>query len=574
MQPKFLPMSLDEARRIGWAELDVVMVTGDAYVDHPSFGVAVIGRTLVEAGLRVGVAAQPDWRSPDSLRALGRPAVAYAVTSGNLDSMLNLYTAARRLRHDDAYSPGGKPGLRPPRALAVYANLAKAAFPGTPVILGGIEASMRRLAHYDYWQDRIRPSVLLDSKADLLIHGMGERAVVEAVRRIADKRPLDGIRGTAILLGKKAADAGCPTGHVELPSLEELLASPGALMRSHLAAEREMNPMSGKGLAQRHGDRMVVVESPAMPLDTKELDAVYALPFSRRPHPSYMEAIPAFEMIKDSVTTLRGCPGGCSFCGLGLHQGKFVVSRSRESVLSEISSMAKAKGFGGVVSDVGGPTANAYGRELSNPAACAACHRPSCLFPEPCGNFRCDGEALAGLLDACLKIPGVKKVFVSSGLRLDLAIRQKRLLSKIIARHTPGRLKVAPEHLDDNVLRLMRKSPSACFWEFLKLFRDECRQLGRQTPLIPYFIANFPGADDESMRRVDRALADAGIDTTQSQDYIPLPMTIASAMYYEGKSWDGHELTVRRGLKERRGQLKMLKQIRSDSKSNQRQNKR
>ncbi len=557
-------MSSAEARRIGWGEVDVVLVTGDTYVDHPSFGAAIVGRVLVEAGYRVGVVAQPDWRSPESLRVFGQPRLAFAVTSGNLDSMLNLYTAARRLRHEDAYAPGGRPGLRPPRALTVYANLARAAYPKTPVILGGIEASMRRLTHYDYWQDRIRPSVLLDTKAELLIYGMGERAVAEALGRLAAGTSLDDIPGTAVLLGKKAAESVDASRYVELPSYDEILKTPGALMRSHLMAEQEMNPSSAHGILQRHGDRLVRVEAPAAPLDVTELDAVYRLPFSRRVHHSYTEPIPAHEMIKDSVTALRGCPGGCSFCGLGLHQGKFVTSRSMESVVNEVRRMLAMKTFTGVVSDVGGPTANAYGCGRSDTTRCATCRRPSCLFPEICGNFHCDGRVFAELLDACVKLPGVKKVFVSSGLRLDLAVRQKDLTTKIIERHTPGRLKVAPEHLDDAVLRLMRKSPSKCFWDFLELFRNECRRLGRQqTPLIPYFIANFPGADEEAMRRVDRALSNAGIDTTQSQDFIPLPMTIASAMYYEGKSWDGAPLTVRRGLKERRGQLGLLKKRRS-----------
>ena len=561
-QPEFLPMSLEEVRRIGWDAVDVALVTGDAYVDHPSFGAAVVGRVLVAAGFRVGVIAQPDWLSPESLRILGKPTLAFAVTAGNLDSMLCLYTAARRLRDDDAYTPGGQSGLRPPRALTVYANLARAAYPGTPVIIGGIEASMRRLAHYDYWQDRIRPSVLLDTKAELLIHGMAERAVVEALRRLAAGTPLEGIPGTAVLLGMKAAGSRDLSGYVELPSCDDILKEPGAFMRSLLMVERELNPCCGKGVAQRHGDRVVLVERPPMPLNTNELDAVYRLPFARAPHPSHEVVIPAFDMIKDSVTALRGCPGGCSFCGLGLHQGKFVTSRSRESVLEEIGRMAERKGFSGIVSDVGGPTANSYGSARRNPDACAACRRPSCLFPEICDNFQCDGVAFAELLDACGKIPGVRKAFVSSGLRLDLALRQKKLIAQIVERHTPGRLKIAPEHLDDSVLRLMRKNPSSCFWEFLELFRNECRRLGRETPLVPYFIANFPGSDEESMRRLDRALTEAGIDTTQSQDFIPLPMTIASAMYYEGKSWDGEPLTVRRGLKERRRQLELLKKRR------------
>ncbi|MCX6985118.1 MAG: YgiQ family radical SAM protein, partial [Lentisphaerae bacterium] len=377
-----------EMNRLGWKDLDILLVSGDAYVDHPSFGIAIIGRVLLSKGYKVGIISQPDWKDPSSLARLGRPKLACAISAGNLDSMLNIYTAARRIRKEDAYSLGGKTGLRPPHAAVVYSQLARQAFPGMTVILGGIEASLRRLAHYDYWQDKIKPSILMESKADILVYGMGEKAIIEIMDRIKEGKSLDSIKGTAIFPGKNVSQQFNPSNqYVEIPSYEEHLKDPEALLKSISMIENEMNPFCGKGVFQRHGDRIVIQESPPLPLTSGELDGVYALPFTGKPHPAYKENIPAFEMIKNSVTSVRGCPGGCSFCGLGIHQGKFTTSRSRNSIICEIRKLAEKADFHGTVSDVGGPTANTYGNKTENPELCKTCRRPSCLFPEICGNY-------------------------------------------------------------------------------------------------------------------------------------------------------------------------------------------
>jgi uncharacterized radical SAM protein YgiQ len=549
--------------RLGWKELDVLLVSGDAYVDHPSFGIAIIGRVLISKGYKVGIIAQPDWKNPSSLTSMGVPKLACAISAGNLDSMLNIYTAARRIRKEDAYSPGGKTGLRPPRAAIVYSQLARQAFPGITVILGGIEASLRRFAHYDYWQDKIKPSILMESKADILVYGMGEKAIIEIMRRINEGKPLNSIKGTARFPGKNLSQQFNPDNlYVELPSYEQHLENPEALLQSSSMMENEMNPYCGKGVFQRHGERIVIQESPALPLTRQELDEVYALPFTGKPHPAYRENIPAFDMIKNSVTAVRGCPGGCSFCGLGMHQGKFTSSRSPDSIICEIRKLSESGDFHGTVSDVGGPTANTYGNKARNPELCKNCRGPSCLFPEICGNYDpCENEFLS-LLQALDKIGKVKHVFIGSGLRLDLALHQKNLLRKIIRDHVSGQLKIAPEHLDDSVLKLMRKNKSDDFYRFLRFFDEESAKAGKKQFIVPYFISNFPGCTDAEMKEVDDFLSSRKWTLQQVQDFIPLPMTMASAMYCCGKTLDGKTLQVNRGLKERRPQMEMLKKTR------------
>ncbi len=556
-------MTRQEMNQLGWKELDILLVSGDAYVDHPSFGVAIIGRVLLAKGYKVGIIAQPDWKNPSSLTGMGCPRFASAISSGNLDSMLNIYTAARRIRKEDAYSPGGKTGLRPPHAAVVYSQLARQAFPGTTVILGGIEASLRRLTHYDYWQDKIKPSILMESKADILVYGMGEKAIVEIMDRIKEGKPLDSIKGTARFPGKNASQQFNPAElFLEIPSYEEHLNNPEALLKSIAMTENEINPFCGKGIFQRHGDRIVIQESPPLPLTSLELDEVYALPFTGRPHPSYRENIPAFEMIKNSVTAVRGCPGGCSFCGLGMHQGKFTTSRSRNSIICEVRKLAERADFHGTVSDVGGPTANTYGNKTKNPDLCKSCRRPSCLFPEICGNYYPYENDFLSLLQELDKIEKVKHVFIGSGLRLDLALHQKNLLRKIIRDHVSGQLKIAPEHLDDSVLKLMRKNKAEDFHRFMHFFEEETAKAGKNQFIVPYFISNFPGCGEEEMKKVDDFLCSKKWTLQQVQDFIPLPMTMASAMYYCGKSPDGTILKVNRGLKERRPQMKMLKKER------------
>ena len=560
---EFLPTNADEMKKAGYDELDILLITGDVYVDHPSFGVAVIGRWLTACGYRVGLIFQPDWKTPESLRAMGRPRLGVGVTSGNLDSMVNLYTAGRRLRREDAYSEDGVPGKRPPHALVVYAQLARQAFPKIPVVLGGLEASLRRVAHYDYWQDKIRPSVLVDSKADILCYGMGEKPMPEIFRRLERGESLAGIRGTAVLLGKQDAAAFSPGDrYLELPSYEEHLTSRDALMTSTKMLEAEMNPFGGHGLLQRCGERLLVVEPPPEPLTSEELDRVHELGYAGRPHPSCKGRIPAYETIRDSVPAIRGCPGGCAFCGLVAHQGRQVMSRSPESILREITAMTKKPWFKGTVSDIGGAAGNIFGSETDR-EFCAKCRRSSCLFPHICPHYRCDGKKLLDLLRKASRIPGVKHLYINSGIRLDLALRQPELFREIVTRHVSGHLKVAPEHLHPEVLKLMRKNPAEEFYRIQEIFEEESRRCGKEQYLVPLFISNFPGCTAEHMKTVDDFLSRHRWSLQQVQDYIPLPMTMGAAMYYCGKAPDGHPIPVNRGLAERRPQIRVLKKRRN-----------
>ncbi len=563
LQPRFLPTTRKEMEKAGYDELDILLITGDSYVDHPSFGVSIIGRLLASLGYRVGLIAQPDWKTPESLQLMGRPRIGCGVTGGNMDSMVSLYTAGRRLRRDDCFSENGEPGKRPPHALTVYAQLARQAFPGLPVMLGGLEASLRRVAHYDYWQDKLRPAVLVDSKADILSYGMGERSTPEIFRRFAAGEDLAGIRGTARLLGKKAAEAFEPGDHyLFLPSWEETLADRDALMTSTKMVEAEMNPHSGRGLLQRYGDRLLVIEPPTLPLSSEELDQVHELPYARMPHPKYRGRIPAFETIKDSLQAVRGCPGGCAFCGLVAHQGRQVMSRSEESILREVDAVAATPAFKGTISDVGGAAGNIYGSSYDL-ERCAVCHRSSCLHPKPCPGFRCGGEELVQLLRRMRKHPSIKHLYINSGIRLDLALRQPEFLRELIQYHVSGHLKVAPEHLDPTVLRHMRKSSAEEFYRFMELFERISRECGKEQYLIPLFISNFPGCSDREMKVVDDFLAKHRWSLQQVQDYIPLPMTMGAAMYYTGKAPDGTPITVNRGLAERRSQIEVLKKRRT-----------
>lgn len=564
LTPEFLPVSRKEMDALGWKELDFLLVTGDAYVDHPSFGVPVVGRVLCGAGYRVGLIPQPDWTSETALQIMGRPRLGLGVSAGNLDSMVNLYTVGRRLRKEDAYSPGGIPGKRPPHAGTVYAQLAKKAFPGIPVIMGGLEGSLRRIAHYDYWQDRIRPSILTDSKADILIYGMGERQILEIATRLEHGEDLRGIPGTARFLGGKESEAFIPDPekYIELEPYEKHLEDKGALMRTMIALEREMNPSCGRGMFQRHGNRIVLIERPSAPLSVEALDAVYDLPFTGLPHPMYKERIPAFETIRFSVPAVRGCPGGCSFCGLVAHQGRFVTNRSSDSVIREITRMTHVRGFTGTISDIGGAAGNIFGHSSHDPKLCTQCRRISCLFPKICPNYRIDDEELIRLLRRARSLPGVKYVYINSGIRLDLATRQPELMREMIQHHVSGHLKVAPEHLHPDVLKGMRKNPPEDFYEFVNFFETESAKCGKEQYLIPLFISNFPGCTDKEMKTVDQYLSSRRWSPQQVQDYIPLPMTMGAAMYYTGLAPDGSEIQVNRGLAERRPQVQTLKRKR------------
>ena len=555
-----------EMKARGWDELDVLIITGDAYMDHPAFGAAVIGRVLEAEGWRIGLIAQPDWTKPESLTGMGRPRLFCGITAGNLDSMLSHYTAARRKRKDDAYTPGGRTGKRPNLAGVVYTQLAKKAFPGGRTVLGGIEASLRRTAHYDYWQDKLRPSILMDSKADLLVYGMGERAIREIARRIADQQPLEGIPGTARLLGGKEAAEPEGSNVIHLPSFEECQADKKAVLELTHLTEREQNPFTGKALVQFHGARAVRIEPPARPLTTAEMDRVYELPYLRRPHPCYSEAVPAFTMIKESVTVVRGCGGGCTFCGLGLHQGRFLTSRSEDSVAREVKTMAAMPSFSGTVTDLGGPTANLYGCANGVCDACKVCRRASCLYPKICPNLELDAAAAIRLMKRVREVTKVKHVFIQSGIRMDVALRHPKYIRELARHHVSGRLKVAPEHMHPKVLQKMRKPGPETFKEFQKTFEAESRAAGKRQHLVPYFISNFPGSTEAEMKAVERFVREGERALQQVQDFIPLPMTPAAAVYYTGLDYEtGEPVPVVRGLAERRTQMKQLRPVLNES---------
>ncbi len=558
-----LPMFPDEMRRRGWDELDVLLVTGDAYVDHPAFGMAMIGRHLESLGLRVGIIAQPRWDTTDDITRLGRPRLFVGVTAGALDSMLAHYTAFRKLRHDDAYTPGDRHGARPNRATIVYTGLVRQAFPGLPVILGGVEASMRRAAQYDFWTDRIRRSILLDSKADLLVYGMGERAVEEVALRLREaagaeeqsRDCLHGIPGTAFVASSLSALPDQASDVVHLPSHEDILSAPKALMTATLAFERQM--LQGHGwLVQSVGGRHVVFCPPADPLRTQELDALYRLPFTYRPHPSYDAPIPAATMAQFSMTAHRGCAAGCTFCSITLHQGRRIQSRSPESLREELLALAQHPDWKGSISDVGGPTANMWGARCA--ADPARCKRADCLFPKRCTHFKSDEKSYIALLRELRGLPGVKHLRVASGIRYDLDQEQGDSLRALVAEFVGGQLKIAPEHISDQVLCLMRKPPQASFESFLKLFDSATRKAGKEQYVIPYLISAFPGCTDADMRALSQWLARRGWRPRQVQCFIPTPGTVASAMFHAGIDTQGNPIYVARTDSERLRQHRML----------------
>ncbi|OQC67058.1 MAG: hypothetical protein BWX48_01073 [Verrucomicrobia bacterium ADurb.Bin006] len=555
----FLPMTRAEMSARGWEALDVLIITGDAYVDHPSFGAAMIGRVLEAGGCRVGIVAQPDWKRLEAIQVMGRPRLFCGVTAGNLDSMLANYTAARHRRKEDVYSEDGLPGRRPNHAAIVYAQMCRQAFPGLPVVLGGLEAGMRRFAHYDYWEDKLRPALLADAKADILVYGMGEVAVREIARRLrADVTDLGGIRGTARLLGGRETSTNDFGDCIRLASWEELRRDPKLLLRLTKVIEAQQTPYCGKRLVQVHGNRALLQEPPAWPLDGPDLDAVYELPFMRAPHPAYRGRIPAFAAIQDSIVVSRGCPGGCTFCGLGFHQGKFVSSRSVDSVVGEIRRVAAGGTFRGTVSDLGGPTANLFGARNGHVEACRRCHRPSCLWPRLCPHFRIDEGKGIELLRRAREQAGVKHVFVQSGIRMDIALRTPAYLEELVRHHVSGHLKVAPEHLHPEVLRRMRK-PAVDFEAFLKQFHRLSEAAGKEQYLVPYFISSFPGCTDREMAVIERFLKRQSWNLQQVQDFIPLPMTGAAAMYVTGLDLDTEQpIPVVRNAGDRARQRRML----------------
>lgn len=614
----FLPMSREEMDGLGWDSCDVILVTGDAYVDHPSFGMAVIGRTLEAQGFRVGIIAQPDWRSCEAFTQLGRPNLFFGITAGNMDSMVNRYTADKRIRSNDAYTPGGEAGKRPDRSVIVYAQRCREAFNDVPVIIGGIEASLRRIAHYDYWSNRVRRSILLDAKADLLVYGNAERQIVEIAHRLAKREPVNAltdIRGTAFV------SHGTPDGWIEMDSSH--IDTPGAVDqhidpydmtspsscessktinagnnndtkvirferyiarrdRSHTVvrlpayedvkheavlyahASRvmhlETNPGNARPLVQRHEGRDVWINPPPLPLTTRELDGVFELPYARLPHPSYGNlGIPAYEMIRFSVSIMRGCFGGCTFCSITEHEGRIIQNRSEKSILHEIGTIRDTvPGFTGIISDLGGPTANMYRIACKSKEVESACRRLSCVYPAICSNLNTDHSALIHLYRNARKLPGVKKILIASGLRYDLAIRSPDYVRELVTHHVGGYLKIAPEHTQSGPLSKMMKPGIGAYDRFKELFEKYSKEAGKEQYLVPYFIAAHPGTTDEDMLQLALWLKRNGFRADQVQTFLPSPMATATAMYHSHKnplrkvSCSSEDVVIPKGLKIRR----------------------
>lgn len=554
-----LPVNLQEAQLRGWDELDVVFITGDAYIDHPAFGVPLLARLLEAEGLRVGVIAQPDWRNVEAFRALGRPRLFFAVSAGAMDSMVAHYTPARKIRRDDAYTPGNQHGSRPNRASIVYTSCCKAAYRDVPVVIGGIEASLRRFAHYDYWEDKVRRSILFDSKADLLVYGMGEAPLLELVKRLeAGERfaTIQDVRGTAVIVAGDSMPAGSA---LRLPSYEDVVSSKVHYATAFKVMSGEQNPHSAAILVQPHGERSLRCNPPSLPLSTAMLDRIYALPFSRLPHPGYHDKIIAWEQIKTSVTTHRGCSGGCAFCAITHHQGKIVQSRSEASILAEIAGIVRHPWSHGVISDVGGPTANMYGTRCGAGDEGKGCRRDSCLYPALCKHLHLADERGAGLLQKVRALKGVRSSTVTSGIRYDMLLKQPGYFRELVRHHVGGLLKVAPEHLSDSVTRIMHKPDARYFIRFLEAFRSESRAVGKRQAVVPYLIAGHPGCTMNDMVELALKLKDLGLRVEQVQDFTPTPGSLSTCMYYTGiDPLSGNPVHVPRGDKEKRLQKALL----------------
>ncbi|HWR87820.1 MAG TPA: YgiQ family radical SAM protein, partial [Acidiferrobacterales bacterium] len=641
----FLPMSRAEMDELGWDSCDIILVTGDAYVDHPSFGMALVGRVLEAQGFRVGIISQPDWRSAIAFQALGKPNLFFGVTAGNMDSMVNRYTADRRIRSDDAYTPGGEGGKRPDRSVIVYAQRAREAYPDAPIILGSIEASLRRIAHYDYWSDKVRRSVLLDAKADMLVYGNAERQICEIAHRLAAGEPIGNItdvRGTVFVRAvipdgwseidsthldtpgavrphpnpytseAEIRNAGSgdsfslrekegvresshsdpisphpnplPEGEgiapvnvvrfhshtaaksdrehsvIRLPSYEAVAADPVLYAHASRILHMEANPGNARALVQRHGERDVWLNPPPIPLTTKEMDAVYELPYQRVPHPVYDKAkIPAYEMIRFSISIQRGCFGGCTFCSITEHEGRIIQSRSEDSVIREIEVVRdNVPGFTGVISDLGGPTANMYRLACKSREIESACRLPSCVFPDICSNLNTDHSALIKLYRRARELPGIKKVLIGSGVRYDLAVKSPAYVKELVQHHVGGYLKIAPEHLREGPLSKMMKPGMGAYYKFKELFDKYSKEAGKEQYLIPYFIAAHPGTTDEDMLELALWLKQNGFRADQVQAFLPSPMATATAMYHSGKNplrkvtATSEQVYIPKGLKQRR----------------------
>ncbi|MDZ7584623.1 MAG: YgiQ family radical SAM protein [Thiobacillus sp.] len=603
----FLPMTRAEMAALGWDACDVILVTGDAYIDHPSFGMALVGRLLEAQGYRVGIISQPDWHSAEPFRALGQPTLYFGVTAGNMDSMVNRYTSERKTRSDDAYTPNAEPNKRPDRAVTVYAQRCREAFPGTPVIIGSIEASLRRIAHYDYWSDTVRRSVLPDSKADLLIFGNAERALLEVTHRLARGEKIGAIhdlRGTSFMVARDwkpeenwlevasteldtpgvidahvdpyAMTPDSPTAQtpegadtikadtiktapirimskaerlaarqdmrartvIRLPDYDQVKNNPSLYAHASRVLHLESNPGNARALRQAHGERDVWLNPPPIPLSTPEMDAVYDLPYARAPHPSYGDAkIPAWEMIRFSINIMRGCFGGCTFCSITEHEGRIIQSRSEDSVIREIEAIRdKTPGFTGVISDLGGPTANMYRMACKSKAIESACRRLSCVFPDVCENMLTDHTPLIHMYRRARALPGVKKILISSGLRYDLAVRSPEYIKELVQHHVGGYLKIAPEHTEAGPLSKMMKPGIGAYDRFKDMFEAASRAVGKKQYLIPYFIAAHPGTTDEDMLNLAIWLKKNDFRLDQVQTFLPTPMALATTMYHTEKN--------------------------------------
>jgi len=537
----------------GWDALDVILVSGDAYVDHPSYGTAVIGRVLEAAGLRVGVIAQPDWRSTGDFSRLGMPTLFLGITGGNLDSMVSNYTSHKKPRLRDAYSPGGRAGLRPDRAAIVYANRVREAFGRIPVVLGGIEASLRRLAHYDWWDNKVRRSLLLDAKADILVYGMGEAQVLEIARRLGRRTDLAGIPGTVIVQGASPS----PAGSLEIPSYEEVGDNKDAFNKAFRLIAQNQDPFRGKALLQRHGDRFVVQFPPARPLTENDLDAIYRLPYVRMPHPSYEKegGVPGFETTRFSVVSHRGCCGSCSFCSLSMHQGRIIQSRSVQSVLEEARAVSEMKGFRGTITDVGGPTANLYRARCTRWAKEGSCDDRNCLVPEKCKALKLGYSDAIRLYRAILSLPKVKHMFLESGLRYDLLVQDEAgdYFEHICRYNVGGQMKVAPEHAANSVLGLMNKPDFQVYERFVQRFRELREKAGKNVYLVNYFMSSHPGATLKDEEDLASYLKRRHMRPEQVQDFTPLPMTLSACMYHTEKHpLTGERMHVAKSFRERK----------------------
>jgi len=620
----YLPMSRVEMDALGWDSCDIIIVTGDAYVDHPSFGMAVIGRFLEAQGFRVGIIAQPRWQTTEDFMALGKPNLFFGITGGNMDSMINRYTADLRMRSDDAYTPNDEGGKRPDRAVIVYSQKCREAYKEVPLVIGGIEASLRRIAQYDYWSDKVRKSILIDSGADILLFGNAERAMAEVAHGLAQGRrvhDMHDIRGTAVLIDSVSADwteidstridwpgkieqmpnpyeynqqtnsvaddsetenqavriiplplqakheLAVENTYVRLPSFEKVRNDPVLYAHASRVLHQEASPHNGRALVQKHGSKEIWVNRPPLPLSTEEIDAVFDLPYQRRPHPSYGDAkIPAYDMIKTSVNIMRGCFGGCSFCSITEHEGRVIQSRSKQSILNEIEQIKeKVPGFTGVISDLGGPTANMYGLNCSSPAIEKRCRRLSCVYPSICKHLKTDHKQTTELYREARQIKGVKKILIASGLRYDLALKDKEYIKELVTHHVGGYLKIAPEHSEDGPLQQMMKPSIALYEDFKCLFEKFSAEAGKKQYLIPYFIAAHPGSTDEDMLQLALWLKQNKFKPDQVQTFYPSPMALATAMYYSEHNplkklrYKNQKLQVPKALEQRRLQKAFLR---------------